>query len=979
MFNISIELVLVVAVVAGLLYWGVRYGRGIGSKSLNTQLILAFAAVVLITVVLVVGIIIAQIRLTLAGQVGRSLLELAQSETQRMGEQLTVEIGLLQTLSKDAALYNLAANTANTSGLGLLEPEERLARLQTRNQTWADNSDPTLRATILDVNINRASRKLNRFVGDFPGYAQVALVGQYGELLAAGGAAPEGYYFGDQPWWPDMWQGRAKSVFIGNPQVTPGGAHTTIDIAIPLYSAGEQVQAGVIFARFKIDNLRIFADFAATGQVDRLYLVNSEGLILHSSEADQTGGRIPQEVQDSISAFPFQWGIDPDQTGQNIIHSHATLLGTEDQPSLETLSWTIIMEQTQANALQVVNRLTQTAILGGLLVIALALFMARWTAQRVTEPIETLTQIATGMAESRLTWQAPVVGPVEFRMLAQAFNTMTGRLRDLIDTLESRIKERTQSLETSSEIGRQITAMLNLDELLRYVVNRIQTEFKYYHTHIYLVEEETGDLVMAEGSGDAGRLLKEKGHRLRAGEGIVGTVESTGESFVSNNVGEVINFVPNPLLPYTKSEMAVPLRKGNQVLGVLDIQSEELNRFKGADISLMQSLGNQLAVAIDNARLLAQTQTALNEVGRLNRRLTREVWEEFGAGVTTSGYRFKGGAKTKLEPDSEAWLLPMKEAAEQKRLVEEVVADNGRQNGREVAVPLVLRGEVIGMLGVKRDSPQKWAEEELAVVEAVAGQTALALENARLSKEQDRTIVQLKEVDRLKSDFLTSMSHELRTPLNSIIGFADILLQGIDGPLEDNAITDIRAIHNSGKHLLALINDILDLSKIEAGRMELACSPLTIERVFSDVAASVSSLLTNRDIELRQEIEPDLPPIWADSLRLNQVIINLVSNAIKFTEEGAVTMGAATFNPKLMRIYIQDTGIGIPEDKFGLVFEHFRQVDSRNSRKYQGTGMGLAIARQLVALHGGEMWLESAVDQGSTFHFTIPFMQEVAP
>jgi signal transduction histidine kinase len=224
------------------------------------------------------------------------------------------------------------------------------------------------------------------------------------------------------------------------------------------------------------------------------------------------------------------------------------------------------------------------------------------------------------------------------------------------------------------------------------------------------------------------------------------------------------------------------------------------------------------------------------------------------------------------------------------------------------------------------------------------------------------------------------MTHELRPPLNSIIGFADILLQGIDGPLNEQATTDITAIHNSGKHLLALINDILDLSKIEAGRMELACSPLSIDHTFNDVAASVSSLLTKKPVDLKIALSDEMPAIWADSLRLRQILINLVSNAIKFTEEGFVTMKAELLDEQnMLQISVSDTGIGIPEDKFNLVFEHFRQVDARTNRKYQGTGMGLAIARQLAELHGGRMWLDSTLGQGTTFYFTIPLAGNVQP
>jgi GAF domain-containing protein len=256
---------------------------------------------------------------------------------------------------------------------------------------------------------------------------------------------------------------------------------------------------------------------------------------------------------------------------------------------------------------------------------------------------------------------------------------------------------------------------------------------------------------MVEGSGEVGRKLKENEHRLLAGQGIVGTVASTNEHFVSNNVNEVLNFVRNPLLPDTSAELAVPLRKGDEVLGVLDIQSDELNRFTQEDVSFIQSLANQVAPALDNARLLAETQTVLKEVERLNRRLTREGWEEFTHEVDVSAYRYLGGSQTIIKPDPDAWLPPMRQAAIQRQLVKYNDPGNGEPAKAELAIPLVLRGEVIGVLGVKREQSPAWSEEEVAAIEVVANQISRALENARLSREQEKTIVQLKEIDRLKA------------------------------------------------------------------------------------------------------------------------------------------------------------------------------------------------------------------------------------
>jgi signal transduction histidine kinase len=593
----------------------------------------------------------------------------------------------------------------------------------------------------------------------------------------------------------------------------------------------------------------------------------------------------------------------------------------------------------------------------------------------IIRPVATLLRSAEQIAAGQLEAVTPgEVSRDEFGKLATAFNHMAVQLRDLVSTLEERVQERTQALEISAEISRQVTGILDRDELLKYVVNRLRDQFNFYHTHLYLVEEETGDLIMVEGSGEVGQKLKARGHRLIAGQGIVGTVASTKQSFLSNNVNNVLNFVRNPLLPETNSELAVPLRKGDQILGVLDIQSEQLNRFMPEDVSLMQSIADQTAVALDNARLLVQSQQAVQEVERLNRRLTREAWTQTRQEMSAAGYRFSSGVSQAITNEADGWLPPMKEAVVKKQLVKQSAAGNGDSVKAELAVPLTLRGQVIGVLGVKREERPDWAEEEVSAVTAVADQISRALENARLSKEQEKTIEQLKEIDRLKSEFLTSMSHELRTPLNSIIGFADVLVQGIDGELPDLAMNDIKLIHNSGQHLLALINDILDLSKIEAGKLELVREPLDVAEVIDDVLAASTSLVKSKPVQIKVDKSESLPLIYADKLRLSQVLLNLMSNAAKFTERGGITIKAHVDEhaPGKLRIAVVDTGIGIAEEKLEAIFDRFRQADSSTTRKYGGTGLGLAIALNLTEMHGGELKVKSQVGVGSEFYFTVP-------
>ncbi len=753
----------------------------------------------------------------------------------------------------------------------------------------------------------------------------------------------------------------SRETYFGPIEFDQTSGEPLMAMAIPLFEPRSVQLSGVLVAQIRFKTV---GDLISTIQVSgnqTIYVVDLAGQVV----AHQDSSVILRDKHFDLSAqVNNQIGL----TGTDVV------LGDAPVHQLDQQIMSVVAERSAAEALDSAYNTMYTIVYTILIALAIAAGLGFLVVRQIVRPIEALSGTAQAIIKGDLTQQVKVTSQDELGKLAGAFNAMTAQLRGLIDSLEDRVQERTRALETGAEISRQLTTILDLDELMNYVVNRVQEEFELYHTHIYLLEENSEDLIMAAGYGEVGRHLKEKGHRLLAGQGIVGTVASTNEHFLSNNVDEVLNFVRNPLLPQTNSELAVPLRKGEQVLGVLDVQSEQINRFTEEDVSLLQSIANQTAVAVSNARLLAETQTALQEIERLNRRLTREGWRQLDEEITASGYRFTSGTRKKVGPASDAWLPPMKQAALQKQLVKQTHPGNGDPAKAELAVPLLLRGEVIGVLGVKREETLNWAEEEVAAIEAVANQVALALENARLSKEQEKTIFQLKDIDRLKSEFLTSMSHELRTPLNSIIGFADVLLQGIDGDLNDLALNDIQLIHNSGKHLLALINDILDLSKIEAGKMELVREAVDIREVAKAVLASSHSLVKDKPVEIITDVSDMLPPVYADKLRLNQILLNLVSNAAKFTHEGAITIKANLDINKLdtMIISVKDTGIGIPADKLGTIFERFRQADSGTTRKYGGTGLGLAICKQLVEMHGGTLNVRSEEGAGSEFYFSIP-------
>jgi signal transduction histidine kinase len=290
-----------------------------------------------------------------------------------------------------------------------------------------------------------------------------------------------------------------------------------------------------------------------------------------------------------------------------------------------------------------------------------------------------------------------------------------------------------------------------------------------------------------------------------------------------------------------------------------------------------------------------------------------------------------------------------------------------------MAIPLIVGDEVIGVLDVQADTVNRFTADDIAIQSTLADQIAVAVQNARAFKITQETAERLREVDRLKSQFLANMSHELRTPLNSIIGYAEVLLDGIDGELGDEAIEDVEAIHGGGKHLLTIINDILDLAKIEAGQMFMDRQEANLTQVVDEVVGTCQILAKNKGVSLSVEMDGEIPKVFGDPIRLKQIIFNLVNNSIKFTEQGGVTVNMGMMNNNTeVAIAVRDTGIGMTEQDLSGLFQQFHQVDGSATRRAGGTGLGLVITRHLVHMHEGEIYVESQKDTGSTFWFTLP-------
>ncbi|HET7190651.1 MAG TPA: ATP-binding protein [Pseudolabrys sp.] len=290
-------------------------------------------------------------------------------------------------------------------------------------------------------------------------------------------------------------------------------------------------------------------------------------------------------------------------------------------------------------------------------------------------------------------------------------------------------------------------------------------------------------------------------------------------------------------------------------------------------------------------------------------------------------------------------------------------------------VPLVGVQGAVGALVVRRRLPGEFSKSTIELLQTFAAQSVLAIENANLFHELEKKSVELQLASRHKSQFLANMSHELRTPLNAILGYTELIVDKIYGEIPAKALTTLERVQANGKHLLGLINDVLDLSKIEAGQINLTLTDYSVKDIVYNVYSAVESLANNKNISLKVDIAPELPQARGDERRLTQVLFNLVGNAIKFTDDGEVAIKASSSNGSVT-VAVHDTGPGISAADQEKIFEEFQQADSSTTKEKGGTGLGLAIAKRIVEMHGGRLWVESQLGQGATFSFMVPVKVE---
>jgi signal transduction histidine kinase len=751
------------------------------------------------------------------------------------------------------------------------------------------------------------------------------------------------------------------------------------------------------------------------GKAGLAYVVNSAGTLIAHPDISLVLQKTDMSRLTQVATLAAEGEGAPiarDSKGEEVLTAHARI---------PTLNWTVFVELPLAEAFA---PLYASILRIGLLLLAglvLSMLAGVYLARRMVEPIRAIQAGAVRIGAGQLGQRIEVRTGDELEALSEQFNKMAVDLKESYAGLERKVEERTRELTEALE---QQTATADILRVISSSPTNIQpvldavatTAARLCGASDALIHRLENDVLRV--SARYGSVPITSGQELPVNRDSV-----AGRAVVDRQTIHIhdIAAVDTSEMPLSRALakqnggrtlLATPLLREGQPVGAILIRRQEVRPFTDQQMKLLQTFAAQAVIAIENVRLFNETkealeqQTVISDILRVISGSPTDTQPVFDA-IVKSGVPLFGGlaltlrlvkgdhseiaASTNpiegrtnplpLDDDS----TPTSRALRLREIVvipdvetEEWVSATMKQLARErgfratMCAPMLRENNAIGSIAVTRVTPGPFTDKQIALLETFASQAVIAIENVRLFNEIQDKSRQLEVANQHKSEFLANMSHELRTPLNAIIGFSEVLAQKMFGEVNDKQLDYLNDINSSGQHLLSLINDILDLAKIEAGRMELDLARFDPAQAIDNTLTLIRERATRNGIALSLESDPDIGECVADARKFKQIMLNLLSNAVKFTPEGGrVSVKARRANGGL-EISVSDTGIGIAEADQKLVFEEFRQASGDYLKKSEGTGLGLALTRSFVELHGGRISLQSEVGKGSTFTFTLP-------
>jgi putative methionine-R-sulfoxide reductase with GAF domain len=585
-----------------MLVFGFLVYRQFGSYSLRTKLLVVMVGTTIIVSAVLTILGINATSQALTQSVGQQLYGDASAHGLQVADLILNQIDLLTTLSLNELLQN-AVRQHNFEYTNT-DPQAIAAEIGQRDQQWisAANDDPFIQEHLTSP----VALDLQEFQATFTNHVEVFITDRYGALIAATNRTSD-YNQADEAWWQAAYADGNGTVYLSkSPEYDASTGQFSLLVALPIYERQTKELIGILRTTYVLNNIQsilMTTGVGSTGEADIVFpgeqpghihngqyeVMGAESWQLVSSMADQ---KYTQEVYEGI----------PRILGISQVHS------ASGQTKVDGLGWLIILHQDAAEALAPVDQQTRATTIISVLITLMASGAAAGLAQVLVVPISRLTAVAEKVSAGDYAARAEVQSEDEIGRLATSFNTMTSQLQSTLQGLEQRVADRTRALETATEVSRRISTILDQRQLVSEVVEQVRSSFDYYHTHIYLFDEQKENLLMAGGTGEVGQTMLESGHAVPKGRGLVGRAASTNLPVLVPDVTKVDGWLPNPLLPGTRAEAAVPIAIGENILGVLDVQDDAVNGLSETDIALLQAIAGQVAIALQNARAYQQAQ-----------------------------------------------------------------------------------------------------------------------------------------------------------------------------------------------------------------------------------------------------------------------------------------------------------------------------------------------------------------------------------
>jgi len=807
-------------------------------------------------------------------------------------------------------------------------------------------------------------------------------------------------------------------------------AQPYITLAIPLWGAAQSI-VGVVSAEADLSFLWEELGKIHFGTAGYAYLVDERGNLIAHKDATLVLKRPDLRQVDGVNKFlRNQKGPDiaPANEGRGLTGDRVLVT----YAPVPELGWAVILEEPTNVALanvEVVKRSAVVFLIVGLLIGAAVI---GWVSQKITSPIQRLRRDVATIGNGNLEHRATIKTGDEIEELAAEFNKMTAALQNSYATLEQKVAQRTTEIKGLYEVTTAVNQSLSLKEISDAVIAKIVEIFRFDSMRIFLFDDRMEELQLQASFGASPN--ESTGRRsFSRGQGVVGRVGDSGEPMIFEDITTDPRY--GALSTTKATERAkmrffavFPIKTKSRVVGAILFNAQAPRKLTAEETRLLESMSEHLAVAVEKASLFRQSERRAQQLAVLN---------TIGAAVSQSldlqivlhqaiekmietlhfdacWIHMLDKENTELRLQACRGLTENAVRALERRNLSEGLSGNIFQTGerlvfedfqndvryqqlsghnRIVAMgfastagfPIKANDKTIGVLHLASKTRRQFAADELQHIESIAQEIGVAAQNARLftevnlkTAELEKINNELQEANRAKSEFISAMSHELRTPLNVIMGNAELTGEGFFGDITPEQKRAMTQIHHHSQFLLKLVNDVLALSRLDAKKMSIELGTVDVEEIIAHAQTYVEQLNRLNRLQVRWEIEPDLPQIVTDITKLEEILQNLIGNAFKFTPNGRIEIRVRN-RPDSDRIEftVADTGIGIEPHDMNRIFAAFEQIQEAHTGEYNGVGLGLNIVKKYLELMNGDIHVESHPGEGSTFTFSLPHSMQL--